>query len=319
MRNVIQSLQVNETIKEFFLLTSIQKRFGKNGTYFEMILKDISGEIRARKFDLTEKDYQLYEFFQKELPQVVLVKGLTRFFQDELDLKVFYILLPDEGTSISIHEFIPEAPLKVEEAFKEIEAKIDSLENAILHRIVVEIYKMYKPFIAEYPASLQSHQGYGGLLWHTVNTVQTCETIYQLYPEMLNRDLLVSGAIIHDFSKIKDYRLEKGIVTKVTDRSRFTGHIVTMCHEIRETARRLNIDIHSSEVELLEHMILSHHGKGENGSPVEPAIPEAFALYLANSLDTKLGVVYELWNKTTPGDWSKWSKQLETRVKRVHW
>ncbi len=317
MRKVIQSLTVNETIKEHFLLTNLQTKLGKNGTYFEMTLADASGEIRARKWDLTEKDYQLYDILHKELPQVVLIKGLVRQFQQNVDLKVFYMVFPDEETPVSISEFLPSAPIKVEETFRELDETIASIRNETLQRIVSEIYHLYRPFLVQYPASLHAHQGYGGLLWHTANTVRLCETVIGLYPQMLNRDLLISGAILHDLAKIKDYKLERGIVTKVTDKSKFIGHIVTMAHDIRETARRLNIDIHSREVELLEHLILSHHGKGEYGSPIEPSIPEAFALHLVDLLDTRLGIVHHLWEKTPQGEWSDWSKVLEKRLKKI--
>lgn len=317
MRKVIQSLKVNETIKEHFLLTSLQTKLGKNGTYFEMTLADASGEIKARKWDLVEKDYQLYDVIHKELPQVVLVKGLTRQFQQSIDLKVFYMVYPDVETSISISEFLPSAPINVDDSFRELEETITSLQNETLRRIVREVFHLYKPFLPQYPASIHGHQGYGGLLWHTINTVRLCETVIGLYPKMLNRDLLISGAILHDLAKIKDYKLEKGIITKVTDKSKFVGHIVTMAYDIRETARVLNIDVHAQEVELLEHMVLSHHGKGEFGSPVEPTIPEAFALHLVDALDTRLGVVHHLWEKTLQGEWSDWSKVLEKRIKKV--
>jgi 3'-5' exoribonuclease len=317
VRRVIPSLKVNETIKEHFLLTSLQTKLGKNGTYFEMTLADASGEIKARKWDLTEKDYQLYDVIHKELPQVVLIKGITRQFQQTIDLKVFYIVYPDEETVISISEFLPAAPIDVEDAYRELEETITSIRNETLKKIVGEVFHLYKPFLAQYPASIHGHQGYGGLLWHILNTVRLSETVIGLYPKMLNRDLLISGAILHDLAKIKDYKLEKGIVTKVTDRSKFVGHIVTMAHDIRETARMLNIDVNSIEVELLEHMILSHHGKGEYGSPVQPSVPEAFALHLVDVLDTRLGVVQHLWEKTPQGEWSEWSKVLEKRIKKI--
>lgn len=316
MHKVIQSLRENETIKNYFLLTSIQTKLGKNGTFFEMTLADATDEIKARKWDLTEKDYQFYDLIQKELPQVVLVKGFTRQFQQKVDLKVFYIVLPEEGT-ISISEFLPRAPINVEDAFGEIEETISSIRNEAIKSIVMNIFHVYKPFLAQYPASLHGHQGYGGLLWHTTNTIRVCETIVGLYPKMLNRDLLIGGAILHDLAKVKDYKLEKGFVTKVTDKSKFVGHIVTIAHDIRDTAKQLNIDINSEQVELLEHIVLSHHGKGEFGSPVEPAIPEAYALHLVDALDTKLGIVSHLWEKTPQGEWSDWSKILEKRIKKI--
>lgn len=317
MRRVIQSLKVNETIKEYFLLTNIQTKLGKNGAYFEMTLADASGEIKARKWDLKEIDYQLYDLLQKELPQVILVKGFTRQFQQSMDLKVFYLALPLDDVTISISDFLPTAPINVNDAFCEIEDTISSLNNKIIKNIVSEVYQLYKPFLVQYPASIYGHQGYGGLIWHTLNTIRLCESVYILYKNMLNRDLLIGGAILHDLAKIKDYKIEKGIVTKVTDQSKFIGHIVTMAYDVRETARRLKIDVNSQEVELLEHMILSSHGKGEYGSPIEPAIPEAFALHLVDALDTKLGIVHQLWEKTSLGEWSEWSKVLEQRLKKV--
>lgn len=317
MRKVIKQLKVNETIKDYFLLTNIQTKLGKNGTYLEMVLADASGEMKARKWDLKEQDYQFYELVAKELPKIVLVKGFTREFQQSLDLKVFYLVLPNEDDKISIQDFIPTAHMKVDEAFDKIEASLLTIKDKVIFQIVEDIYKRYKPSLAQYPASLHNHSSYGGLLWHTVNTIELCKTVATLYPMMLNVDLLIGAAILHDLAKVKDYKLEKGVITKVTDQSKFVGHLVTMSHEIRDAAKRLNIDLNTQQLELLEHIVLSHHGKGEFGSPAEPVIAEAHLFYLVNALDTMAGTVYDLWEKTDDGKWSEWSNILESRLKRV--
>ncbi|MGO4887632.1 3'-5' exoribonuclease YhaM family protein [Anaerobacillus sp. MEB173] len=319
LRRVIQNLEVNQTIKEYFLLTNIQSKLGKNGPYFEMTLADASGEVKARKWDLTDKDLQFFEIIQKELPAVVLVKGMTRQFQKALDMKVFYIVIPQNDEQISVREFIPHAPIAMDEAFKQIEETIDKMKNDKLYLIVNELYRLYRPFLVQYPASTHHHQVYGGLVWHTFNTLQVAKLVIELYPGLFDADLLLGGAILHDLAKIKDYHVQQGTITNVTDKAKMIGHIVGMAHEIRETARRLDIDVNSSEVEALEHLILSHHGKGEHGSPVEPILPEAIALHAIVVLDTKLGAVYSLMENTQLDEWSDWSKLLETRVKKQKW
>ena len=317
MSKIIQTLKANETIKEFFLLTSLQSKLGKNGTYFEMVLSDASGEIKARKWDLTEKDYQLYETVRMELPKVVLVKGFTREFQQSIDLKVFYIVLPKEDETPAIHEFIPTAPLNVEDAFQVIEESMATIKNQTISTIVCDIYSRYKPVLPMYPASIHNHKGQGGLLWHTVNTILLCQKVISIYPSMLNEDLLIGAAILHDLAKVKDYMLNKGVVTKMADESKLIGHLVSMSHEIRDAARKHKINENSQEVQLLEHIILSHHGKGEYGSPVEPAIAEAHVLYLVNGLDSKIGAIFDLWQRTNDKEWSEWSPTLSSRLKKV--
>lgn len=316
VRKVIQTLKANEIIKEYFLLKSLQTKLGKNGTYFEMILSDASGEIKARKWDLTEQDYQLYEILKAELPKVVLIKGITREFQKSIDLKLFYIVIPCKEETFPIEEFIPLVPLNVQEAFGVIEQTITTIKNKKISTIVLDIFERYQPVLPHFPASIHNHKGQGGLLWHTVNTILLCQTVISIYPEMLNRDLLMGAAILHDLAKVKDYKLKKGVVTKMTDESKLIGHLVSMSHEIRDTAKKYQIAENSQEVQLLEHIILSHHGKGEFGSPVAPAIAEAHVLYLVNGLDSKIGAIYDLWEKTNHNEWSEWSQSLSSRLKK---
>lgn len=315
MKKIIQHLKPNMTIKETLLLTRIEEKLGKNGPYLEMIVRDASGEMIARKWDITEKDYQLLDFISHELPKVVLIKGVTRQFRNMLDLKVFYIVLPEEP--INMHEFIPCAPIESNKAFETIEQALGKIQNQKIHTITSDIYQIYKPFLIQYPASSYHHEMYGGLLWHIENTIELAKKILQLYPDLFQYDLLIAGAILHDLAKVKDYDVKNGVIVHVTDHAKLIGHIVRMANEVRECARRNQIPINSVEVELLEHMILSHHGKGENGSPVEPQLPEAVALYLIDMLDTKIGGVYQLVQMTKSGEWSNWSPLLGTKIKKV--
>ncbi|MBU8907608.1 3'-5' exoribonuclease YhaM family protein [Desertibacillus haloalkaliphilus] len=317
MRKVIQSLEVNQTIKEHFLLTRIEVKRGKNGSYFELTLADTSGEITARKWDLTERDWSFYEGVKQEVPTVVLVKGIVRKFLHALDIKIFYIVQPVENQEISLREFIPTAPIDIDKAFEKIEVTIENIKNDKIQAIVKQIYDKYHSYLAHYPASTHHHRTYGGLIWHTVNVLKLSDTMLQLYPDLLQYDLLISGAILHDLAKVKDYKVNRGTVTHMTDTAKLIGHVVGISHDIYEAAYQLGIDPVCTEVELLEHIVVSHHGKREFGSPVEPAIPEAVALHYIDMLDTKVGAVQQVLEHTQVGEWSEWSKVVNGRVKKL--
>ena len=315
MRRVIYRLRANQTIKEYFLLTNIQTKVGKNGEYLEMTLADASGEIKARKWDITDKDIDLLDDIQNKLPIVVLVKGVTKQFKQALDLKIFYVVLPDNH--VGIEEFIPTAPINIEKAMEKLELAINNIGNSNIRSIVREIYTKNKPFLASYPASTHHHRVVGGLIWHLTNTVCLAKHLLELYPKLLHYDLFIAGAILHDIGKINDYTVEQGIFMQVTEKAKMVGHIVETAHEIRAASNKHGIDYNAPEIQLLEHIVLSHHGKGEYGSPVQPVIPEAIALHLIDVLDTKLGAIYHIIENTDEGSWSNWSPLLDARIKKI--
>jgi len=153
------------------------------------------------------------------------------------------------------------------------------------------------------PAAKKIHHNYcGGLLEHTLAVAQLCAGIAENYPE-LNRDLLVTGALLHDIGKLKEYEMK--VVPEYSTEGRLLGHIVMGSELITSQIKDMRADglLFPDKLEwMLKHMILSHHGSLEFGSPVLPLFPEAFVLYMMDNLDAKLFVFKNKINENSGDD-----------------
>ncbi len=181
-------------------------------------------------------------------------------------------------------------------SISELALELDKLMDTIADpHIAGLLHKLFTPELKQAfikaPAAKRVHHNYpGGLLEHTLQVAYICDMATKLYPS-LNRDLLVAGAILHDLGKIEEYEL--AAVPEYTTSGRLVGHIV-LGHEMIDKAIR-DIRVQGNDFPnylemMLKHMILSHHGNLEYGSPVKPLFPEAFLLHMADNLDAKLFV-----------------------------
>lgn len=141
------------------------------------------------------------------------------------------------------------------------------------------------------PASVSIHHGYlGGLVEHTLSVLNLAVTMAKQSPENLDMDLIIAGAILHDIGKIETYTWERGFIER-SRRGRLIEHIVIGTLIVQGVAHTLNISF--EEIEKLMHIIVSHHGKREWGSPIEPATKEAMIIHRADELDSKMALVDE--------------------------
>ncbi|MBP8819617.1 MAG: HD domain-containing protein [Syntrophomonadaceae bacterium] len=175
------------------------------------------------------------------------------------------------------------------EQFEDIRNRVsDPCLQELLTRILTpEVRNTF--FLA--PAAKKIHHNYsGGLLEHTLNVAKLCTKAADNYPD-LNRDLLISGALLHDIGKLQEYELK--VVPEYTVEGRLLGHIVMGSELITAQIAQMraeNLDFPPKLEWMLKHMILSHHGSLEFGSPVIPLFPEAFMLYMMDNLDAKMFV-----------------------------
>ncbi len=184
----------------------------------------------------------------------------------------------------------PEVNLKeLQEEFRQLLASITDQHMSIL------LGRIFTPAIEEAfvraPAAKRIHHNYsGGLLEHTLSVARLCQRIAENYPQ-LNRDLMITGALLHDIGKLDEYEMK--IVPRYTTEGRLLGHIILGEELLAREIRTLREQGYSFPVQLelmLRHLILSHHGSLEFGSPVIPLFPEAFVLYMMDNLDAKIYV-----------------------------
>ena len=300
---MIVDFEDHEHIEGQFLLGNVSKGVNANGgTYLSMELRDASGQIIAKKWEATPSDEQLFV-----VGNVVAIVGETNKYKEQLQLKVLSAeLVPLE--EIDVEKFVKAPPVSKETLIKKFNDYVASIKNDDCLKILKYMMNKFSDKIFSYPAAVSIHHEYSsGLLMHSLTMADIAENLCQIYEA--DRDLTITGCLLHDLGKIIE--LEGPIVYKYSTEGKLLGHISIMCAEIRKAAEELKID---SEIPLLlEHMVLSHHGQQEFGSPIMPLTKEALLLSLIDNLDSKMVVVNKALNDVEPGNFSNKVFSLDNR------
>lgn len=295
MMKSISSLQVGEHFDGHVLLKNVSKGTTKNGDLFLTIaLGDKTGEIESKVWD------QVDAFLENvHVGNILHVMGNVTEFRGKKQLNSSSIRLADDS-SINMADFIESAPVDGESLFSRIKDSITSISNESIKKITLAILEKYEEKLKTFPAARSNHHAYlSGLAYHTSSMMNVGEALCKLYP-ILNKDLLMAGIALHDIGKIREYT---GVIgTDSTLEGRLIGHIPIMSSEIETTAKELGVE--GEEVLLLQHMVLSHHGKMEWGSPVVPLIAEAEVLHMIDMIDASMDTLKKGLKDLEPGSFS---------------
>ena len=286
-----------DTVNHFLMIKSATSSVASNGKPFmTLVLQDVSGDIEAKLWDATSDDEAAYVG-----EAVVKVEGDISSYRGKKQLRMKNIRLATERDPYNISDLVPTAPMEISELVDKVTQYIFEIKNPTMQRITRALVKKHQTAFFEYPAAMKNHHDYfSGLAYHVVSMLDLAKAIATLRPE-LDTDLLYAGIILHDMGKVTE--LSGPNSTSYTLEGKLLGHISIMANEISETARLLEID--GEEVVLLQHMILSHHSKGEWGSPKPPLIREAEVLHMIDNLDAKLNMMSRALEKTSPGEFTE--------------
>lgn len=305
MNKQICELVDGEKIAIKLLISQVTKGVTNKGApYLSFVLQDKSGVIDAKYWNVKEEQLDMYK-----AGMVALFNADVLSHNRQLQIRVQSIEILDRKNEDLIDyvrsSHIPKAQLQ-----EEIYAVINGMKN--------ETYKVIsKTLLAEcekdfftYPAASRIHHDFvGGLATHVLGMIKVGKALCALYP-MLDEDLLMSGIILHDIGKLTE--LSGPVITEYTLEGKLLGHISIMQAKVCECADRLNI--HNEEVILLRHMILSHHGEYEYGSPVLPLIPEAEMLHYIDNIDARMNIIDKAFVQTEAGDFTQKLFALENRM-----
>ena len=293
----------HEHIEGQFLLGSVSKGVNANGgSYLSVELRDASGQIIAKKWDATPLDEQLFI-----VGNVIRVVGETNKYKEQLQLKILSAeLVPLE--EIDVEKFVKAPPVAKAELIDRFNAHVASIKNEDCLKLIKYMMDKFGDKIFTFPAAVSIHHEYSsGLLMHSVSMADLANYLCPIYDA--DHDLMITGCLLHDLGKIIE--LEGPIVYKYSLEGKLLGHISIMVAEIKKAAEELNI---TSEVPLLlEHMVLSHHGQPDFGSPVLPSTKEALLLSLIDTLDSKMVVVNKAIADVEPGSFSNKVFPLDNR------
>lgn len=293
----IGHLVEGDPINHFLMIKSATRSVASNGKPFmTLILQDVSGDIEAKLWDITPDDEAVYIG-----EAVVKVEGEITTFRGKKQLRIRNIRVATERDPFNIRELVPTAPMEVSDMVDKVTQYIFEIKNSGLQRITRALVKKHQAAFFEYPAAMKNHHDYvSGLAYHVVSMLDLAKAIATLRPE-LDTDLLYAGIILHDMGKVTE--LSGPNSTTYTLEGKLLGHITIMASEIAEAAKLLEVE--GEEVVLLQHMILSHHSKGEWGSPKPPLIREAEVLHMIDNLDAKLNMMNRVIEQTKPGEFSE--------------
>ncbi|MDD6302196.1 MAG: HD domain-containing protein [Bacillales bacterium] len=272
--------------------------------YLNISLQDRTGPIEGKKWDALPEDSLI-----AEVGKVIKVTADVIDYRGAKQLKIVKIEECDQR-NVDYVRFCMPSPVPQEELIRRLNSYIASIKDEdcknIVNKIITENYNAF----VTYPAASKNHHEFmSGLLYHTLSMADTAMLIASHY-DNIDVDLLLSGVLLHDVGKVVE--LSGPVATKYTNEGRLLGHISIMASEIRRVGRELNI---TNEVPmLLEHMVLSHHGVRDFGSPILPSTREAVILHFVDDIDSKMNILDKAYLDVEEGEWTQRLIAMEGRA-----
>ncbi|WP_027107719.1 3'-5' exoribonuclease YhaM family protein [Lacticigenium naphthae] len=306
MNKKLYEHQNDDTVDIFLLVKNADERVAKNGKKFiAFTFQDTSGQMDAKYWDASEEDITTYL-----AGEVVKINGKRELYQGHPQLKIFSMRLAENGEPKAPELYIERAPMKTEEMAELVNEAIFEITNANMNRIVRYILNKHKKAFFQMPAAKKIHHAFsGGLAFHTVSMLKIARFLSEQYN--LNKPLLFSGLLLHDLGKVIE--LTDPATTEYTLEGNMIGHIVLVDEEISQACEALKIDQSLEDIILLKHMVLSHHGHLEYGSPTRPKLREAEVLYFIDNLDASIAMLNDTLDKTQPGTFTERIFGLDNR------
>jgi 3'-5' exoribonuclease len=296
----------NKIITSNFVVVAKQIKPKKTGEpYLALTLGDRSGQLEAKMWDNVEEVLTVFE-----QDDFLKVKGLVNKYKNRFQLTI-HKLRKLGDSEIEFADYLPKTTRDIDELWRTLSEFVGSFQNAHLQALVRAF--MADPEIAaayrNAPAAKTLHHAYiGGLLDHVVSLFRSCDLICRNYP-LVNRDLVLTGVFLHDIGKI--YELTYNRSFSYTTRGQLLGHMVIELEMLQ--AKLALVPGFPNELKtLLEHLIISHHGEYEFGSPKLPMFPEALLLHYMDDLDSKMEAMRAQFEREAEieGAWTSYNASL---------
>lgn len=308
----IASLKEGDWVDEIYLVTSKQVATAKNGViYLSLKLADKTGEIDGKLWDNAE---DAAGKFQRD--DFIRVKGIATNYQGAMQIKMKSLEKVDDA-KVDPSNFIQSSSRNPDELERDLKAACAGVRNTHLRRLLNAFFDDAKFMDAfkRAPAAKTLHHNYiGGLIEHVTELINLCKDVARHFPS-IDTDLLIVGAFIHDIGKVKELSVRKSI--EYTTEGRLIGHISLGCEML--SGKIASIPGFPEETAmLLKHIILSHHGEYEFGSPKRPKIQEAVIIHYLDDLAAKLNNFQSTLKKENvgEGEWTSYSKMYDRYLYR---
>ena len=302
----VAALRKDDRFLGFLLVRMAEQRQSSKGDkYLDMTLGDATGDLNAKMWD------------GKAAPlpvgTVAKVQATVQEYNGRLQLRVERLRAAEPQDEVDMSLLTLCAPEAPEDMRREIDVTIDSMQTEDLQKILRELLKACEDKLSYYPAAQRLHHAErSGLLHHTVSMLRTAKVILPVYP-FLDADLLLAGVIAHDLSKTAEMQSDTmGNVKDYSTEGLLLGHLVRGVAEVQLAAERAGVT--GEYVLLLQHMVISHHGTPEFGSPKPPMFPEAEALHMIDDFDAKMNEMEGVMKRTPKGAFSEKIWSLDRRL-----
>lgn len=301
----IKEFKEGDRIRDTYLVKDV-----KNGTtvkgspYLTVTLQDNTGMIEGKFWDIKDRDRSVID-----VGKLVTFSFEVLMYNRNLQLRINRAEEADMST-VNMDDYVMASGISEKERRDSVSSYVSSIEDPVYRALVQGMLDYVGDMYYSYPAASKIHHNYlGGLSEHSLSMTQMAEEVCRHYPQ-LNRDLLISATLIHDVGKTAE--MSGAVTTEYTLEGRLEGHISLANGWLSEVASKLNLENEEQTV-LLHHMILSHHGHYEYGSPVLPMLQEAEVLSLIDNLDARMNTLKQALDATREGEWTPKLFALENR------
>jgi 3'-5' exoribonuclease len=307
----VSDLQDGQAVSTLFLVCEKGIRTSARGkSWLELSLRDRTGSIPAKMWDNFEAIAKTFE-----CDDVVVIRGRVKLYNGQKEVTLEQII-PAEEREYELADFLAHTRYDVEGLYAELRASIATMTDPFLKRLLESIVEdpAIAPRLRRAPAAMTMHHAFiGGLLEHVVSLIGLSRGVLAQYPE-LDADLLLSGIVLHDVGKIEELSYERGV--QYTTPGRLLGHIAIGTMLVREKIKTIP-NFPPELAILVEHLILSHHGSLEFGSPTLPQTREAVALHFLDDMDSKMAAMRAtLASESGNAEWTDRNPALRRAILR---
>ncbi len=308
----VADLKPGSRLETSFLVHAKERKTASNGKpYLDLELRDSSGLIKAKIWDGERADQEF------EAEDFVWVQGNVESYRGTPQMIVSKVRRCRED-EVDPRDYFPRSSRDPEEMYAQLGARIQRADEGPIRALLLAVVN--DPAIAQKyklaPAAMSYHHAYlGGLLEHVLSLIELGDAVCDHYPS-LRRDLVLAGIVLHDIGKIDELSYRRSF--RYTTRGQLVGHISMGLEMVSERMRQIP-DFPAPIKDLIDHIILSHHGLLEFGSPKEPLFPEALVVHVLDNLDSKLESMRAQYaqDKDRPGEFTARNPALKRELLKI--
>ena len=310
MNKKVKDFCEGDHIEAMLLISQLLKGSTNQGApYLTISLQDCTKSIDGKLWDVKpelEKQLEVGKVFNFTLD---IIK-----YKNNLQAKIIKVL-PVPQADINMEDFVFKSPVSKDQLKNNVQEGINMISSENIARIVSAMLNFYDKNVFEYPAASKIHHNFiGGLATHISGMLKLAIAISDIYPSV-SRDYLIAGVILHDLGKIEE--LTSPVVTEYSTEGKLLGHISIVDARLLQIGQQLKLE-DSEELLVLRHMVLSHHGQYEFGSPVRPETLEAELLYMIDNIDAKVNIIDKAFADIKEGEFTSKLFALDNRVFYKH-